>query len=362
MTEHEKLLNLTAEEIAALSAKAFEELLDRIRAGEDPQTAIKAIMDSFDAGYYAVLSVAFSQTLADFVGTAALKDYIVGEVTLSENLYQNAQKTSLIVQEIIKRHAAGYQDARKLLLEIYEGYGFKIKAGEADDPLTWKKGSDKWPKFMRDVINADKSTFDKYLEIAKKAAEGNKSPSLKAAYLEALEALENGAGDKALAKKLDVAFQERMRYHADRIAQTELHRLHSEQQAREILEDDTIEAVKFVMSATHPRRDICDVYAFQDKFGLGKGIYPKEHAPKLPLHPFCRCVLHSRRSIKTANSIENAESERQFLARVMRDEGEQAAANLVGGRGKLQAILDGDGILDVLNANKPDAYKLGTIG
>jgi hypothetical protein len=46
----------------------------------------------------------------------------------------------------------------------------------------------------------------------------------------------------------------------------------------------------------------------------------------------------------------------------MRDEGEQAAANLVGGRGKLQAILDGDGILDVLNANKPDAYKLGTIG
>jgi hypothetical protein len=215
---------------------------------------------------------------------------------------------------------------------------------------------------MRDVINADKSTFDKYLEIAKKAAEGNKSPSLKAAYLEALEALENGAGEKALAKKLDVAFQERMRYHADRIAQTELHRLHSEQQAREILNDDTIEAVKFVMSSTHPRTDICDVYAFQDKFGLGKGIYPKEHAPKLPLHPFCRCVLHSRRSIKTANAIENAESERQFLARVMRDEGEQAAANLVGGRGKLQAILDGDDILDVLNANKPDAYKLGTIG
>jgi hypothetical protein len=362
LTDHNQRLDLTAKEIEALSEKAFDDLLERISNGEDPQPAIQAIMDDFEPAYREVLAAAFTQTLARAVGAAELRDYPIGEMTLSRRLYAEANATAPVVREIIRKHMAGFHDARTLSMQIYEGYSFKTRAGLPDDPLQWPRQSPKWPKYMREVINADPASFNTYMGIARRAAGNIKTPGYRAALNEALDALENGRGEKVLARKLEVAFQERMRYHANRIAQTELHRAYMDKQAEEIMADDSIQAVKVVMSSTHPRTDICDLFSKQDKYGLGPGLYPKEHAPRPPYHPHCRCVLHSKRLIKTDKARENLASERQYLARVMREDGVGKAAQIIGGRAKLAAALTNAPIDAIVNIHRPVPYRLGRVG
>lgn len=50
--------------------------------------------------------------------------------------------------------------------------------------------------------------------------------------------------------------------------------------------------MKWVLSGSHPVRDICDVLAEADH-GLGKGVWPPGQEPPMPAHPNCLCVLIS---------------------------------------------------------------------
>ena len=185
-----------------------------------------------------------------------------------------------------------------------------------------------------------------------------KTPGLRSAYLEAIDAMEQGMGAKALERKLDVAYQERMRYFANRIAQTELHRAWVDKQAAEIMGDDTVEVVQFKMSGTHPRTDICDLYANQDAYGLGPGLYPKEYAPKPPLHPFCRCGLISKRLISAKGAKENPAAGRQYLRSVMREASTSEAARIMGSRAKLQAVLKNASVETVVNMGRQPIYHV----
>ena len=56
-----------------------------------------------------------------------------------------------------------------------------------------------------------------------------------------------------------------------------------------IMQDDDVVAVRLRMSTRHPTFDICDFFANADMYGLGKGVYPKDKAPPIPLHPHCMC-------------------------------------------------------------------------
>jgi hypothetical protein len=165
-----------------------------------------------------------------------------------------------------------------------------------------------------------------------------------------------------LTKRLDVAFQERMRYFANRIAQTELARAHVDQRAAEIMADDQISVVRWSMSGTHPQTDICDLFAKQDKFGLGPGCYPKGKAPKPPAHPFCRCMLQPVITKDAADARENPASEREFLRKMMKQDGISEAAKVMGGRAKLAAALINAPIDEVINIHKPKPYRLGRAG
>jgi len=156
---------------------------------------------------------------------------------------------------------------------------------------------------------------------------------------------------------VETAFQERMRYHVNRIAQTELHHAYMDKQAEEIMADDSVEVLKMVMSASHPRTDICDLFSKQDKYGLGPGLYPKESAPKPPFHLFCRCVLHSKRLLKAKVARENPARERQCL----RDQGMSEGAKAIGGRAKLQEVLNGADVAADVNINRPTPYRLGRV-
>lgn len=271
----EALYGLTRAQIEALAERVYRDVVARIRAGETPRDAIDAALGSFSGPYYALMSDALSRVLQRAVGTAEVKQWPIGEVVLSDKLYHAAAQTSAAARQVIKDHAAYFHDVRKLALELFEGYGFR-----EDEPL---KPKVKLPKYMRDA--ALEGELERLL--ARIQAATLKTGPLRAGYLEALDAIERGAGQEALDKALRRAVYERHRYFANRVAQTELHRAHTDQIARETMADDGVEIVEYRLSKSHPEPDICDLFAGQDRYGLGPGIYPKAAVPKPPVHPFC---------------------------------------------------------------------------
>lgn len=83
----------------------------------------------------------------------------------------------------------------------------------------------------------------------------------------------------------------RMRANSLRIAYTEPHNARAEAELQAFALDPVIGAVQWELSpyrGTQDGPDICDVYATNDFYGLGRGIYPLDAVP-LPPHPRDRC-------------------------------------------------------------------------
>ena len=49
--------------------------------------------------------------------------------------------------------------------------------------------------------------------------------------------------------------------------------------------------VKYILSKSLPKQDICDDITGTDAYGLGIGVYPIDSAPSYPFHPHCLCVV-----------------------------------------------------------------------
>lgn len=124
--------------------------------------------------------------------------------------------------------------------------------------------------------------------INKLAKNGAPNKALQAAYNELLEAVQEG-NEKAIEKAVETAVNEKSRYVAERIARTEMARAYADGFIAKIKNDPDIVAVKFKLGSRHPAFDICDMYARADMFNLGKGVYPKDKLPPLPVHPHCLC-------------------------------------------------------------------------
>lgn len=302
--------------------------------------------EEFDGPYVKELAEAMSEVAGERITRNAMREYLIGEVTLSRRLYQQAGQTASRVQQIVQAHARYGHDARKLAMELYEGYGFR--ADEVLKPIV------RLPGYLNDAaLNGGMDAL-----LARIQAANLKTPALRAAYLDALDRVIKDKGAKAIDKALDVAVQERYRYFANRIAQTELARAQNDQRAREIMADDEIQAVRFQLSATHPKMDLCDLYARMDRYGLGPGIYPKGLAPNPPTHPFCRCVCVPIRGISASGAREIPDAARRVL--FFADPKE--AAQMAGSRAKRDAMFDGADPESIYNAGRPDGYRIRTLG
>lgn len=239
MISYDRYLAILRQSDAAVqqaAERALRALLDTIRQGQTPRAAIDAVMKEFNADTLTGFREAFSAVLEAALGVKEIKEWPVGGVKLSDRLYDNAQKVSTITRQIIEQHMKGLHNAQELRKALYEGYDFQ------HDPLNVKAPL---PNYLQ-------VEFDKF-----KAA-ALKTPALRAAYLEAIRKAEAGAGMDALEKVLKVAFYERNRYFANRIARTELHRNYTDQQAREWMQEDRIEYVQIRLSSKHPKADVCD--------------------------------------------------------------------------------------------------------
>ena len=111
---------------------------------------------------------------------------------------------------------------------------------------------------------------------------------MKAAYNQVIEAIESG-NEERVQKSINVAVQEKTRYFAERIARTEMSRAYFDGFLAKYADDPDIAAFRVKLSTRHPEKDICDLYANADMFGMGKGIFPKNRLPDYPFHPNCMC-------------------------------------------------------------------------
>jgi len=357
MTESEKraLIAQTESGLENELDAAFERYREQVRAGVAPRDAVQAVMDSFIGDFQDTMREAFGALLVGSVGSAAAEPMTVDVVSLSQSLYRNADRAGLVVQGLADAHARGFQDARKLALELFEGYGFRDT-----EVLQLSPRNESLPKYLREALLSDDGLAGELQRLfARMQGEKLKTEALKAAYLEALDALESGKGQDVLEKKMRIAVYERMRYYATRIARTELARAYTDRQSTELMEDDATVFVQIRMSQRHPQTDICDAYARVDRYGLGPGVYPKAQAPRPPFHPHCMCVVSPRLDISPrAQYRERPDAEQAYLTGL----DESDAARVAGSRDKLAEALTGTRVTDIWNRSTDPNYRITTVG
>ncbi|UZR29072.1 structural protein [Methylococcus mesophilus] len=346
--EHQAQLDAVQAEISALAAAAFEELMQRLREGEAPREALAAVTATFHGEYAEALAREFSVVLKRTVSVEEIRALPLGALKLSDKLYRQASETSAVARTIIRNHLQGFQDARTLALKLYEGYQFH------DDPL---KVTAALPKYLREAMRDPAIDTGLRQLFARIRATNLKTPGLRAAYLQALDAIEKGAGEARLRKLLKIAWYERNRYFANRIAQTELHAAYEDQKALEFMADDSLHWVQVRMSKTHPRTDICDLHSKLDKYGMGPGVYPKAEAPKPTFHPFCRCILVPRWDLEGEGRARK-HAERAFFEALPAGE----ARKVAGSHDRLQRILAGEDWEKVINGNADPLYRFRRVG
>lgn len=273
--------------IDALARAAFTRFwrLLQDNPGMDVREAIMAVQVEFGGQFAEALRESFETLLASTIGLGQVRALPVGDVSLSRRLYLHNVQTAAEVTALVRQHTQGVVQARELSLALYDGYS---PADGIRRPLEGAARA-RLPRALRELTaDADARRTLTALQVqGQQQAARLKTRALRAAYLEAFEAWEDGAGEKALRKRLQVALREKNRYFADRIAQTELHRAHQAQVAAELMDDVETTVVQVVLNPTHPRVDICDLHARADLWGLGPGRYPKAKAPRPPFHPFC---------------------------------------------------------------------------
>lgn len=94
-------------------------------------------------------------------------------------------------------------------------------------------------------------------------------------------------------------------YAAHRLARTEINNAYKTSQERRHADEPWVTGMRWNLSKTHPKPDVCNDYAEADDHDLGDGVYPVGQRPRS--HPNCLCYL-------TAESISEDDFEEAFLA------------------------------------------------
>ena len=80
-----------------------------------------------------------------------------------------------------------------------------------------------------------------------------------------------------------------IKYNALRLARTETNQAYHKAQSISQQNSAIVKGVKWNLSPSHPKEDICDTWATQDLYGLGPGVYPPGKQPED--HPNGLCFL-----------------------------------------------------------------------
>lgn len=215
-------------------------------------------------------------------------------LSLSQRLYRWEAETLRGIKEVIRRGALQGISAQRLRYEIQ--YFLEHTTSEEFKTVL----ADDIPQYLKNVIQQAKALGPEHRAFFEKEL----SRALK--KIEKLKRTESIANAKQLLKELDKAVEKQSQELIERavrwwiynrqltrfktIAQTELANAFHLAQIRATEEDADVVGYQWRLSASHPRRDICNVYATID-YGLGKGVWPKDKVPRRKPHPHCLCYL-----------------------------------------------------------------------
>jgi len=228
----------------------------------------------------------------------------------------NTIQTAMRQQEGFNKMARtlfdGYHSGDKVLkdadlpkyLEDLKAAARRVSGGDYD---AFKKFNTAYKRALHSINNLAandaptlnlKIGYSSVLEAAKALATGTLTPAQERRLnrqglgtLTELKKAINQLNQEALEKAIWVAVQEKSRYHADRIARTELAAAYGEAFFAQSMDDPDVIAYRWQLSDRHIHTDICDFNAKANLYGLGPGVYPKKKFPKFPAHPHCLCPL-----------------------------------------------------------------------
>lgn len=148
---------------------------------------------------------------------------------------------------------------------------------------------------------------------------------------------------------------------AERVLRTEINRAHGEAFMAAGAKTPGFGGWRFLLSPAHPRADICDLYAAQNLYGLGEGVYPNRSACPWPAHPntlsFVEMVFKDELTDAQAAAKETPLEALQRLAPAVRegvlgptkagyfDQGVLAQGGIRGKVGAVRARLQRQGVL-----------------
>jgi hypothetical protein len=99
--------------------------------------------------------------------------------------------------------------------------------------------------------------------------------------------------DEAVDRAVNRFVRSKQAQHQRMTARTELARAYSDDLVAEAeAQGPWVVGFRWVVETGADREsDVCDLYAGQNAFGMGAGIYPVGRVPELPAHPNCMCHL-----------------------------------------------------------------------
>nr|DAJ22917.1 MAG TPA: minor capsid protein [Caudoviricetes sp.] len=258
------------------------------------------------------------------------------ELTLSERTIKGEKEVIKQVSNTIKNAIKKGESVQKTALALFDGYGYGNILPTQEIP-----------EFLKDLVNTAKKTDLTHKEInalirqVERQLKKVNVTGMKIAYNKVKEAVKTGC-DRVVEKAIYIATQERTRYFARRIARTELARAYVDGVMGQWANDEDCIAFKWQTSSAHPHKDICDLYANADLYGMGKGVYPKDKVPILPVHPNCMC--HIRPLMQGSKYIQGEEKEQiqkggmEYINGLNKHEQER----LLGVYGRLEVLKKGN--------------------
>ncbi|MFZ5658753.1 MAG: hypothetical protein ACOY5C_02725 [Pseudomonadota bacterium] len=123
-----------------------------------------------------------------------------------------------------------------------------------------------------------------------------------------------------------------------RVFRTEINRAHLEAYRAGAFQDPEVIGTKFMLSPNHRVRDICDMHASVNRYGLGPGVYPRGKSP-LPAHP----NTHSYEVVVYADEISDADrAGKTDRIAWLREQPAEVQEAVLGSRGKRALLARGD--------------------
>lgn len=238
---------------------------------------------------------------------------------------------------IIATLCKAQKDGKKVIetaRALYDGYGY----GHVTRTQPLPDYLDKVLTYARrmDLSDKDKDALMREIRNAKRATERlsqNNAPNrtLKAVYKELVTHIERSE-DRMMERSLKAAVEEKSRYIAERIARTESARAWADGFIARYGDDEDVVAYQWKTGSRHPEEDICDMYADADLWNLGRGIFPKDKCPILPIDPHCLC--HLAPVFISEVDIDNAQDQRDAATcDWLKRQNENTRENLLGVKG-----------------------------